>query len=239
MCPFTLWGDQIFKGNEQARTLYTEEKYDESLSLIDSMSVLYSKTPLEYTVQDSISLQMNKSILLYRQGKLDSAYKVITSVEGNHPGRKSKIAYIAGNIKSHIGDTAMIKALSSLQGQSAMAQMGKSAIIKALEKVLKEYEQSRDFYISSLKSKPTFEDAKWNLELTLHKIKRVKDLISQLKPPKPSEFAKKVKAQAEQLVEKKQYQKALQLMQALVQQDSTAMAFQNFMGRLGNVVKIK
>jgi len=95
-------------------------------------------------------------------------------------------------------------------------------------------EEALAFYRKALELNPTDKDAKHNYEMFLHQ----KNPPDPLPPPETSEYAKQLKAQAEQLVDERQYKDAYELMIKGLNQDPTVGNFQEFIQRLTNIVEI-
>lgn len=102
-------------------------------------------------------------------------------------------------------------------------------------------------YKEALKIDPNDEDAKYNLEYVRAKLKQNADKQDkgqeqqqnqQQKKIEPSEYAKKLKAQAEALVARREYAVAYELMMQGLQKDETVAAFQDFIDRIKDVVTI-
>ncbi len=95
-------------------------------------------------------------------------------------------------------------------------------------------------YQQALKLNPNDEDAKFNLEYVRRKLKENAQKQPQEQNQKitPSEFAKKLKAQAEALVAQRSYKEAHELLQNGLKQDPTVAAFQDFIQRIKDVVDI-
>ena len=103
--------------------------------------------------------------------------------------------------------------------------------------------ESIEAYKKALELKPNDYQAKYNLELARAKLKELADKKQQQpnqqnKPIEPSEFAKKLKEQAEKLVDRRRYRDAYQLMMDGLKKDKTVAAFQNFIQRIKDVVDI-
>jgi len=95
-------------------------------------------------------------------------------------------------------------------------------------------EEALAFYRKALELNPTDKDAKHNYEMFLHQ----KNPPDPLPPPETSEYAKQLKAQAEQLVDERQYKDAYELMIKGLNQDPTVGNFQGFIQRLTDIVEI-
>ncbi len=95
---------------------------------------------------------------------------------------------------------------------------------------------------NALKSNPQNADARYNYELLK---KTMKEQEEQQKDEnkdddiKPSEYAKKLKAQADQLVAQNMFDKASSLMQKGLQEDKTVAAYNAFISKLNDVVESK
>ena len=79
-------------------------------------------------------------------------------------------------------------------------------------------------------------DARRNLEIALRRIQPPSDTPE---TPEPSDFATRLKAQADALIDEEKYRDALDLMEDGRARDSTVAAFDDFIGRLGGVVQIE
>jgi TolA-binding protein len=69
--------------------------------------------------------------------------------------------------------------------------------------------------------------------------KKKKDQEQKNKNQEPSEFAKKLKAKADELVSQKLYKQAYDLMIDGLKKDQTVSSFQNFIDRTKEVIDIK
>lgn len=90
----------------------------------------------------------------------------------------------------------------------------------------------------ALKSNPANEDARYNYEL----LKKIIDEQQQQqedenKDIKPSEYAKKLKQQADNLAAQNMFSQALQIMQMGLKEDETVAAYNQFISKLNDVVE--
>jgi tetratricopeptide (TPR) repeat protein len=92
---------------------------------------------------------------------------------------------------------------------------------------------------SSIKSNPNNEEARYNYELLKKILKEQEQQQNNDEDIEPSEYAKKLKEQADRLVEQFLYEKALGLMQKGLQEDKTVAAYNSFIGKLNDVVESK
>ena len=92
---------------------------------------------------------------------------------------------------------------------------------------------------ASLKSNPLNEDARYNYEL----LKKILDEQEQQQNKdeniEPSEYAKKLKAQADKLAKQNLFEQALNIMQMGLQEDKTVAAYNQFITKLNEVVESK
>jgi tetratricopeptide (TPR) repeat protein len=93
---------------------------------------------------------------------------------------------------------------------------------------------------ASLKSNPGNEDARYNYEL-LKKLMKDQEQEQQNKNEdiEPSEYAKKLKAQADELVKQNLFENALTLMMKGLEEDETVAAYNSFITKLNDVVESK
>jgi tetratricopeptide (TPR) repeat protein len=89
----------------------------------------------------------------------------------------------------------------------------------------------------ALIARPDFPEARHNYEWVQRRLSAGQP-PSEGTPPEPSDFARRLKARADSLVEARQYTEALDAMTEGLRQDSTVAAFADFMQRLGEVVAI-
>jgi len=109
-------------------------------------------------------------------------------------------------------------------------------------------QESIQSYIKSLELNPNDTDAKFNLELARAKLKESADKQQQQKKNDnqdkkqekidPSEFAKKLKREADRLVKLRRYADAYGIMENGMKQDQTVKAYQDFISRLQEITGI-
>lgn len=108
---------------------------------------------------------------------------------------------------------------------------------------MEKHKEAIDAYKKALELNPDDIDAKYNLELVRAKLKeqsekQEQEQQQQQEKPKPSEYAKQLKAQAENLVSMELYPEAYDLMSKGLERDNTVSAFQQFIDRIKTVVDI-
>lgn len=114
----------------------------------------------------------------------------------------------------------------------------------ALSNDPKTLEKALSYFKESIKSDPSNQDARYNYELVKKKLKKQQEQNQdqqnqdQNKPNEPSDWAKKLKEQADRMVERRQYTQAHQLMNDGISKDPTVQYYADFIKRLGEVSKI-
>lgn len=102
-------------------------------------------------------------------------------------------------------------------------------------------DESIESYKNALRNNPTDSDIKYNLSYA-QKLKQQQqeqeNKDQEQKNQEPSEFAKKLKEQADQLVNQFQFEEAYNLMVDGMQQDQTVAYYKDFIKRIEDVVKI-
>lgn len=127
------------------------------------------------------------------------------------------------------------KVLSSEDPQMrslAYQQMG------VINKQQNKNEKALSDFKASLKSDPNNEDARYNYEL-MKKMMTEQEQEEQNEDEdiEPSEYAKQLKAQADQLVKQNLFDQAMSLMQKGLQEDKTMAAYNSFISKLNDVVE--
>lgn len=98
-----------------------------------------------------------------------------------------------------------------------------------------------DFFKQSLLAGPDNGDAKYNYEFVARQLENEQQQENQSSepPPKPSEYAKQLKEQADALVAERLYRDANTLMLEGLKVDPTVQAFQSFIDRTGAIAEIE
>jgi hypothetical protein len=107
-------------------------------------------------------------------------------------------------------------------------------------------EKALSRFKNAIKSDPRNSEARYNYEMLKKKLDEAKDdqknnkdkNKDQDKKQDPSEFAKKLKAQADELVAAKRYREAFNLMSDGMKKDQTVSAYQTFIDRTKDVADI-
>jgi Ca-activated chloride channel family protein len=186
---------------------YKSGKYDEALKEYDRLLERKSDDP---------RLHFNAGAAAYQSHQFDNAAKRFNDALNSPDLRLQQQAYY------NRGNT--------------LYQIGKN--IPDLPKKIETWEKSLKDYQSALKLNVQDADAKFNLEFVKRKIEEAKQEQKQEEDSKntePSEEAKKAKAEADKAVERREYAKALQIMETQLQKDPTTQYYSGYMKRLKDV----
>ena len=146
-----------------------------------------------------------------------------------------------GNSYFHKNDTTnafnfYTKVLGSQEGNLRSRAYQQMGVINQQQNKL---EEALGNFKNSLISDPTNADARYNYEL----LKRLLDQQQQQQKNddniEPSEYAKRLKEQADKLAQNNQFEQALQIMQMGLKEDKTVSAYNQFITKLGEVVESK
>ncbi len=107
-------------------------------------------------------------------------------------------------------------------------------------------DEALSYFKNAIKADPANGDARYNYEMLKRKVeeeKKKKQQQQQKKQDKdnkmePSEYAKRLKEQADNLVSQQQYESAYNLLMAGMKRDKTVSSYQDYITRLGNVAGI-
>jgi tetratricopeptide (TPR) repeat protein len=178
----------------------------------------------------------------YRKGEFESAISAFRLLSDSLGVNEDPILLNLGNAYFHQNDTTnAAQYYSRVLGSEdpvlrsvAYQQLG---IIKKQQNKLKE--AIADFK-TSLKSNPNNEDARYNYEL-LKKIidEQEQQQQNENKDIEPSEYAKRLKARADNLVKQNMFDQAMSLMQKGLEEDETVAAYNSFISKLNDVVESK
>jgi len=92
----------------------------------------------------------------------------------------------------------------------------------------------------ALKANPENEDARYNYEMLKQMLdQQQQDQQNENEDIEPSEYAKRLKQQADNLVAQNLFNQALQIMQMGLQEDETVAAYNEFIAKLSDVVESK
>jgi tetratricopeptide (TPR) repeat protein len=100
------------------------------------------------------------------------------------------------------------------------------------------YEVALAQFKSALKANPSNEDARYNFELLKKMMENQQEnQQDKNKDIEPSEYAKKLKEQADKLVKQNIFEQALRIMQMGLKEDETVAAYNEFINKLNDVVE--
>lgn len=103
----------------------------------------------------------------------------------------------------------------------------------------KAYEKAIEAYKNSLRNNPNDEETRYNLAFAREKLKQKQEDDKKNNPPPPSEYAKRMKTQADKLLESYQFDKALQLLDGALEKDPTVANYKDFMKKIESVIEIQ
>lgn len=191
---------------------YNSGQYD--LALKDYQHLLESKT-------NDWRLHFNAGAAAYRSRKFEEATKQFGETLSSPDIKLQQRAYYnRGNSLFRQGE--------------ANADPAKKS--ETWEKSVKDFE-------SSIKLDAQDQDAKANLEYVKKKLEELKQQQqkqnNQSPPPQPSEAAKKAKAEADAAVLRREYVKALDIMERQLAQDNTTSYYSDFIQRLKEVTGVQ
>ena len=111
------------------------------------------------------------------------------------------------------------------------------------EKKQKTWEDALKDFESTMKLNKQDGDAQYNYEFVKKKIEELKQQQqqkqNQQKPPDPSEDAKKAKAEADAAVKRREYPKALEIMETQLKKDPTTAAYSDYIQRLKEITGVQ
>lgn len=178
----------------------------------------------------------------YRKGDFESAISSFRLLSDSLGVNEDPILLNLANSYFHQKDTANAAQYYSRVLDSgdpflrslAYQQLG---IIKKQQNKLKE---ALSDFKTSIKSDPGNEESRYNYEL----LKKIIDEQEQQqqdenKDIEPSEYAKRLKAQADNLVKQNMFDQAMSLMQNGLREDETVAAYNSFISKLNDVVESK
>ncbi|MEO0900370.1 MAG: tetratricopeptide repeat protein [Bacteroidota bacterium] len=103
----------------------------------------------------------------------------------------------------------------------------------------KKFKEAIKAFKKAVSYNPLDPESRYNLAYALQMLQNNPDQQNDDDKVEPSEFAKKLKAQADELVNQRKYQDAFQLMQGGLQKDKTVSHYNDYIGRLQEVSGVK
>jgi len=185
---------------------YKAGNYDQALKEYERL--LHKKT-------DDPRLHFNAGAAAYRNRQYDEAAKQFNATLVAPDLNLQGLAYYnEGNSLFHLGE------------RSPDPKQQKENWEKALQD-----------YQSTMKLSPQDPDAKFNYEFVKRKLEELKKQQQQNQPSniQPSEAAKRARAEADEAVRRKEYSRALEIMENQLAQDSTTSYYADYIERLKGV----
>jgi tetratricopeptide (TPR) repeat protein len=208
---FLLGPAQGLASPSSALREYQAGKYDEALKEYERL--LQKK-------KDDPRLHFNAGTAAYRNRQFEEAAKQFNATLAAPDLKLQGLAYYnEGNSLYHLGEA-----------------------IPDPKKRTESWEKALQDYQSSVKLNPQDADAKFNYEFVKKKLEELKQQQEQQKKSenvKPSEAAKKAKAEADEAVQRKEYSRALAIMETQLAQDPTTRYYADFIERLKGVKDVQ
>jgi tetratricopeptide (TPR) repeat protein len=189
---------------------YKAGKYDQALREYDQLLKRHSDDP---------RLHFNAGAAAYKNREFEAAVKQFNEALAAPDLKLQALAYYnQGNSLYHLGERAPDPAKRS----------------ESWEKSLQDYD-------SAMKLNPQDADAKFNYEFVKKKLEELKQQQKKDQPQniQPSEAAKKAKAEADEAVRRRQYARALQIMETQLKEDPTTGYYGDFIQKLKEVTGVQ
>lgn len=176
----------------------------------------------------------------YKRGEFESAISSFRLLSDSLGVNEDPILLNLANAYFHQNDTTnaaqyysrVLGSEDPLLRSVAYQQLG---IIKKQQTKLKE---ALSDFKTSLKSNPNNEDSRYNYELLKKMIdEQEQQQQNENEDIEPSEYAKRLKAQADNLVKQNMFDQAMRLMQKGLEEDETVAAYNSFISKLNDVVE--
>ena len=103
----------------------------------------------------------------------------------------------------------------------------------------KEFEKAIEAYKHSLRNNPADNETRYNLALAKQKLQKQKEDEEKNKKDPPSDYAKRMKKKADDMITKFQFKAASELMKKALEKDMTVSNYKEFMEKMDAVIEIK
>jgi len=201
----------VFASPSSALREYKAGKYDQALQEYERLLQKKSDDP---------RLHFNAGAAAYRNQQFEEAAKQFNSTLASPDLKLQGLAYYnEGNALYHLGER----------------NPDPKKRTESWEKALQDYQ-------SSMKLGPQDADAKFNYEFVkkkLEELKQQQQQQNQSKKTEPSEEAKRAKAEADEAVRRREYPRALGIMEKQLAQDPTTSYYGDFIERLKGVNNVQ
>lgn len=157
--------------------------------------------------------------------------------------REDPIVMNLGHSYFHLGDTTNARSFYGILTASKNDQYRSIAHqqLGVISSGQKKYQAALSHFKDALRANPANEEARYNYELTkkLLEQQQKQEQQDKNKKTKPSEFAKKLKARADEYVRNNRFTAAYNLMAQGLQQDPTVSAYNDFINKLKDIAEVE
>ncbi|WP_166461136.1 tetratricopeptide repeat protein [Flavicella sediminum] len=103
----------------------------------------------------------------------------------------------------------------------------------------KEFEKAIEAFKNSLRNNPSDEETRYNLAHAKQQLKKEKEEEEKNKKDPPSDFAKRMKKKADELLAKFKFKEALEVLDKALEKDMTVSNYNDYMKKLEEIIEIK
>lgn len=211
----------------------------------------------------SLTLTSNDPLKISKINKTKSQAKELF-ISGNYKGAIERYRYLIDSLgvnedevflnlaNSYYLEKDTANAFSTYQGLASSIENSISSKanqqLGVMENKKGKADEALSYFKKAIKTDPSNEDARYNYEMLKKKLdqkskqdqkdKKDDKNNQQDKDQDPSEFAKKLKAEADRLVARQQYKAAYELMMNGLKQDKTVSSFQDYIKRIKDIIDI-
>ncbi|GGF26569.1 hypothetical protein [Echinicola rosea] len=195
-------------------------KISEKNAAIDLAQEKYTKAEYEESVRQHLAL-LNEHGISSSEASFDLALSY--QLNGQEEDAKKKYLELAGAPKQHIASSAA----------------NQNGVLLGREK---KYQEALSAFKAALIKDPTNEIARYNYELLARWLDKNQDQQEEENQDEnkqePSNYAKRMKAEADKLVEQFKFKEALDVMSKALEIDETVSHYQEFIKNLGDINEI-
>ena len=218
-----------------------------SVWIILLVSALLSNDPLRTTRINKLKSQAKEA---FNSGDYQGAIQKYRLLIDSLDVREDEVTLNLGHAYYLANDST--NAFSTYQALAGSAKTMVSSIanqqLGIMSNVRGKPDEALNYFKQAIRADPRNEQARYNYEMLKKKLDKKKKEDQQKrddqnkdqdkKDQEPSEYAKRLKAQADKLVAQKQYQSAYELMINGLKQDKTVSTYQDYINRIKTIAEI-